>query len=433
MTVASRNEGLLELRERYVPRGVGSAHPVFIAKAQGAKVWDVDSREYIDFTSGIGVLNVGHSHPKVIRAVQAQLERFTHVCFQVAPYEPYVRLTEKLSDLTKQMGATETLLLTTGAEATENAIKIARAHTKRPAVISFGGGFHGRTMLALSMTGKTQPYKQNFGPFAPEVYQTVFPYEYRSWTTERALAALAETFKLQVDPGNVAAIIVEPVQGEGGFIPAPVEFFRELRRTTEENGILLVADEVQTGFGRTGKMFAFEHADVAPDMITVAKSLAGGLPLSAVIGRSEVMNAPEPGGLGGTYGGNPLACAAALAVLDVFEEEGLLEKAERLGQHLRDGLLKLQGRFPEIIGDVRGLGVMQAIELVRDPDTKEPAVQLTQRVVEEARERGLLLLKAGTYNNVIRFLSPLTMDLETLDVGLKRLETACEASFGGKQ
>jgi 4-aminobutyrate aminotransferase/(S)-3-amino-2-methylpropionate transaminase len=405
----SRTAALQELRTQQVPRGVSNAHPIFAAHAQGARLWDIDGKEYVDFVGGIGVLNVGHNHPKVVQAIQAQLERFTHTCFQVVMYEPYLRLAERLNQLAPGDAPKKTIFLTTGAEAVENAIKIARASTQRPAIISFTHSFHGRSLLGMSLTGKATAYKQNFGPFAPEVYHAPYPYEYRGWSSERALDALKELFLTQVTADQVAAIIIEPELGEGGFVPAPVEFLRELRRITQEHGILLIADEIQSGFGRTGKMFAIEHSGVVPDLITVAKSLAGGLPLSGVIGTAEVMDAPAAGGLGGTYAGNPLACAAGLAVLDVFEQEQILPRSEQLGAQFRTRFLALQQEVPAI-GDVRGLGMMVALEFVQDAQTKEPAPALVDHIIVEAREKGILLLKAGLYGNVLRILVPLVID-----------------------
>jgi len=423
---ASRNQALWQLRERYVPRGVAQAHPVFVARAEGARLWDVDGREYLDFAGGIGVMNVGHGHPRVLQAVRAQLERFTHACFQVTPYETYVRLAERLSALAPGSFPKKTIFLTTGAEAVENAVKIARAHTGRPAVVALTHSFHGRTLLGMSLTGKASYYKQNFGPFAPEVYHAPAPYPYRGVSDGLALEGLEELFRTQVDPERVAALILEPVLGEGGFIPLSPEYLRAVRRITEAHGILLVADEIQSGFGRTGKMWAIEHSGVVPDLITFAKSVAAGLPLSGVVGRAEVMDAPRPGGLGGTYAGNPLACAAGLAVLDVFAEEGLLERAEALGKSLWAGLRRLQERFPQV-GEVRGLGPMVALELVRDRLSKEPAPELAQAVLEAARDQGLILLKAGMFGNVLRILVPLVATLEEAEEGLRRLEAAMEA------
>jgi 4-aminobutyrate aminotransferase/(S)-3-amino-2-methylpropionate transaminase len=423
---ASRNQALWQLRERYVPRGVAQAHPVFVARAEGARLWDVDGREYLDFAGGIGVMNVGHGHPRVLQAVRAQLERFTHACFQVTPYETYVRLAERLSALAPGSFPKKTIFLTTGAEAVENAVKIARAHTGRPAVVALTHSFHGRTLLGMSLTGKASYYKQNFGPFAPEVYHAPAPYPYRGVSDGLALEGLEELFRTQVDPERVAALILEPVLGEGGFIPLSPEYLRAVRQITEAHGILLVADEIQSGFGRTGKMWAIEHSGVVPDLITFAKSVAAGLPLSGVVGRAEVMDAPRPGGLGGTYAGNPLACAAGLAVLDVFAEEGLLERAEALGKALWAGLRRLQERFPQV-GEVRGLGPMVALELVRDRLSKEPAPELAQAVLEAARDQGLILLKAGMFGSVLRILVPLVATPEEAEEGLTRLEAAMEA------
>jgi 4-aminobutyrate aminotransferase/(S)-3-amino-2-methylpropionate transaminase len=423
---ASRNQALWQLRERYVPRGVAQAHPVFVARAEGARLWDVDGREYLDFAGGIGVMNVGHGHPRVLQAVRAQLERFTHACFQVTPYETYVRLAERLSALAPGSFPKKTIFLTTGAEAVENAVKIARTHTGRPAVVALTHSFHGRTLLGMSLTGKASYYKQNFGPFAPEIYHAPAPYPYRGVSDGLALEGLEELFRTQVDPERVAALILEPVLGEGGFIPLSPAYLKEVRRITEAHGVLLVADEIQSGFGRTGKMWAIEHSGVVPDLITFAKSVAAGLPLSGVVGRAEVMDAPRPGGLGGTYAGNPLACAAGLAVLDVFAEEGLLERAEALGKVLWAGLKRLQERFPQV-GEVRGLGPMVALELVRDRLSKEPAPELAQAVLEAARDQGLILLKAGMFGSVLRILVPLVATLEEAEEGLRRLEAAMEA------
>lgn len=428
--VDSRNQTLWQLRERYVPRGVAQAHPVFVARAEGSRIWDVDGKEYLDFAGGIGVMNVGHGHPRVLQAVRAQLERFTHVCFQVTPYEAYVRLAERLAKLAPGDFSKKTLFLTTGAEAVENAVKIARAYTGRPAVVALTHSFHGRTLLGMSLTGKASYYKQNFGPFAPEVYHAPAPYPYRGVSDEMALEGLRELFRTAVDPERVAALVVEPVLGEGGFIPLSETYLREIREITASQGILLIADEIQSGFGRTGRMWAVEHSGVVPDLITFAKSVAAGLPLSGVVGRAEVMDAPKPGGLGGTYAGNPLACAAGLAVLDIFEEEGLLERARALGRVLWQALGRLKDRFPQV-GEVRGLGPMVALELVRDPKTREPAPDLAQATLEEARRRGLILLKAGMYGNVIRILVPLSALEEEALEGISRLEASLEVVLQG--
>jgi 4-aminobutyrate aminotransferase / (S)-3-amino-2-methylpropionate transaminase / 5-aminovalerate transaminase len=418
----SHTEELLQLRMSQVPRGVTNAHPIFVARAQGATIVDTDGNEYIDFVGGIGVLNVGHNHPQVVQAVQTQLELLSHTCFQVAMYEPYVRLAERLNLLAPGSEPKKTLFLTTGVEAVENAVKIARAATGRPAIISFQHSFHGRTLMGMSLTGKATAYKQNFGPFASEIYHAPYPYEYRDWSSERAISALQELFQTDVTPDQVAAVLIEPVLGEGGFVPAPAAFLRALRQITQEHGILLIADEIQSGFGRTGKMFAIEHSGVVPDMITVAKSLAGGLPLSGVIGRAEVMDAPAPGGLGGTYAGNPLACAAGLAVLDIFEQENLLTRVQQIGQRFMEHFQQLQSHVPAI-GDVRGLGIMVALEFVRDRHSKEPAPEIVDQIVILARQKGLLLLKAGLYGNVLRLLPPFVTEDTLITHALEILDT----------
>jgi 4-aminobutyrate aminotransferase/(S)-3-amino-2-methylpropionate transaminase len=414
---------LKAIRDQYVPRGITTAHPLVVDHAQGSELWDVDGRRYVDFVGGIGVMNVGHNHPRVMAAVHEQLDRVTHTSFQVVMYEPYLRLAQRLSELAPGDGPKKAIFFSTGAEAVENAVKIARAYTGRPAVISFRGGFHGRTLLALSLTGSVQPYKQNFGPYAAEVYQAPFPYEYRGWSTERALESLNELLASDVSPERVAAVIIEPVLGEGGFVPAPREFLEGLRALTTKHGILLIVDEIQSGFGRTGRFFAIEHSGVQPDLITVAKSLAAGFPLSGVVGRADVMDAPTPGGLGGTYGGNPIACAAGLAVLDVMRDERLPERAARIGSVVEERMRSWQAEH-EIVGDVRVMGAMAGMELVRNRKTKEPADTETARVLALARERGLILLRSGSHHNVIRTLMPLTIPDEQLDEGLDMLGSA---------
>ena len=414
---------LTELRSKYVPRGITSAHPLVADRVKGAEMWDVDGRRYIDFAGGIGVMNVGHAHPHVMEAVRDQLERATHTSFQVVMYESYLRLAERLCEVAPMKGDKKAIFFSTGAEAVENAVKIARAATGRPAVISFRGGFHGRTLLALSLTGSVSPYKQNFGPYAAEVYQAPFPYEYRGITSERALAALQSIFESEVSPSRVAAVIIEPVLGEGGFVPAPRDFLQKLRDLTRQHGILLIADEIQTGFGRTGRFFAIEHAQVEPDLVTVAKSLAAGFPLSAVVGRAEVMDAPDPGGLGGTYGGNPVACAAGLAVMDVMRDEKLPERAARIGSILEERM-RTWAREHAMIGDVRVMGAMAGMELVRDRGTKEPADKETAEVLAAARQKGLIILRAGTHHNVVRTLMPLVIPDDQLDEGLDMLGAA---------
>ena len=408
---------LAELRARYVPRGITSAHPVTVDRAKGSELWDVSGKRYIDFAGGIGVMNVGHAHPRVMQAVQEQLERATHTSFQVVHYESYLRLAERLCEVAPIAGARKAIFFSTGAEAIENAVKIARAATGRPAVISFRGGFHGRTLLALSLTGSVQPYKQDFGPYATEIYQTPFPYAYRGWTTQAAMADLENLLESEVSPKRVAAIVIEPVLGEGGFVPAPLDFMRKLRELCDRHGMLLIADEIQTGFGRTGKFFAMEHSGVQPDLITVAKSMAAGFPLSGVIGRAEVMDAPDPGGLGGTFGGNPVACAAGLAVMDIMRDEKLPERAARIGSVVEERM-ESWAKENELIGDVRVVGAMAGMELVRDRKTKEAADMETAKVLATAREKGLIILRCGTHHNVIRTLMPLTIPDDQLEQGL---------------
>jgi len=422
-TLGEDADELKALRERYVPRGVTTAHPLVADRAQGSEMWDPSGRRYIDFVGGIGVMNVGHNHPRVMAAVREQLDRVTHTAFQVVMYESYLRLAERLCEVAPGDGPKKAIFFSTGAEAVENAVKIARAATGRPAVISFTGGFHGRTLLALSLTGTVNPYKQNFGPYAAEVYQTPFPYEYRGWTTEAALAQLDDLFASEVPPERVAAIIIEPVLGEGGFVPAPSKFLRALRELTERHGIMLIADEIQTGFGRTGKFFAIEHSGVTPDLMTVAKSLAAGFPLSAVVGRAEVMDAPAPGGLGGTYAGNPVACAAGVAVMDVMRDEKLPERAMRIGSVIEERMRTWAAEH-ELVGDVRVLGAMAGMELVRDRKSKTPADTETARILSLARERGLLLLRSGMHHNVIRTLMPLNIPDDQLMEGLDILGSA---------
>ncbi|ROM53343.1 4-aminobutyrate transaminase [Pseudomonas poae] len=414
---------LLRQRDQFVPRGLITAHPLVIDRAQGAELWDVDGKRYLDFVGGIGVLNIGHNHPQVVAAVQAQLQKVSHACFQVVAYQPYLDLAQRLCELVGGQEAYKAAFFTSGAEAVENAVKIARAHTNRSAVIAFRGGFHGRTLLGTTLTGMSQPYKQNFGPFAPEVFHTPYPNAYRGVTSELALKALDELLATQVAPERVAAIIIEPVQGDGGFLAAPAEFLQALRALADKHGIVLILDEIQTGFGRTGTWFGFQHAGIQPDLVTVAKSLAGGLPLSGVVGKAHIMDAPLPGGLGGTYGGNALACAAALAVISAFEQEQLLARSQVLGERLRHGLLGLQARYPRI-GDVRGTGFMLAIELIKDDSARTPDADLNQRVIDEARAGGLLVIKCGVHRNVLRFLAPLVATEAQVDEAVQILDAA---------
>src|SRR4051812_12968415 len=430
MTVQPATDSWTARRERSVPRGVAVTHPIAIARAEGSRVWDEDGREYLDFASGISTLNTGHRHPRIVDAVRSQLDRLMHTCFQVATYSGYVELCERLCALADGQAAPgrKAMLLTTGAEATESAIKIARAFTRRSAIVAFDGAFHGRSYLALAMTASNAAYRQNFGPLPAGVFHAPYPDVYRGWTASRAFEALDRLFATQIAPDQIAAVIIEPQLGEGGFIPAPIEFLQHLRSFTAEHGIVLIVDEVQTGFGRTGRMFAYQHASIQPDLVTLAKSLGGGLPLSAIVGDAKMMDAPLPGGLGGTYAGNPVACAAALAVLDVFATEGIIERAAAMGATLMTGLLALQRSVPAI-GDVRGLGCMLAIELVADRDTREPDAALTDRIIGNARARGLLLLKAGPFKNVVRLLPPLTSTDTEIDEGLRRLEAAVHDSL----
>jgi 4-aminobutyrate aminotransferase len=418
-----KNADLQRRKDAATPRGVGVMCQFYADRASNSEIWDVENRRFIDFASGIAVLNTGHRHPKLMQAIEQQMGKFTHTAYQIVPYESYVELAERINAITPGKHAKKTAFFSTGAEAVENAIKIARAATGRSAVIAFNGAFHGRTMMGMALTGKVVPYKVGFGPFPTEVYHAPFPIDVHGVRTEDSLAALQSLFKADVDPNRVAAIILEPVQGEGGFYPAPLEFMRALRSLCDQHGILLIADEIQTGFARTGKMFAMEHYDVIPDLMTMAKSLAGGMPLSAVCGRAEVMDAPAPGGLGGTYAGNPLAVASALAVLEVIKEEGLVERAEVLGQRLKHRLAELRQSVVPQIADVRGFGAMVAVEFMK-PGTREPDAEFTKRVQSRALEKGLLLLSCGVHGNVIRFLFPLTISDALMDEALTILEAA---------
>jgi 4-aminobutyrate aminotransferase/(S)-3-amino-2-methylpropionate transaminase len=420
-----RSREILARKEKVIADPLSIYLPIVIEEGRGATLTDVDGNTFIDFTGGVGCLNVGHSHPRLIEAAQEQLAKFSHTDFTIVPYEVYVTLAERLIALAPFQGHAKAAFFNAGTEAIENAIKFARSYTKRQAVIVFEGAFHGRTLLSMTMTSKTHPYKAGLGPFAPEVYRVPFAQDYRGPDTRTALAALERTFTTQVAAENVAAIVIEPVQGEGGFVVAPRDFMSGIRRICDELGIVLVVDEVQTGFGRTGKMFAIEHYGVEPDLMTIAKSIAGGLPLSAVIGKAPIMDAPADSAIGGTYVGNPVAQAAALAVLDVFEDEGLLDRAQQIGETMRARMVQWQERFPNI-GDVRGLGAMLAIELVKDRDTKEPHPELATAIVEGAAERGLLLLKSGIYSNCIRVLSPLVLTDAELDEALEVWEEALE-------
>lgn len=429
LTEAKTNANLMARRRAALPAGLGQTYEVFAERAENAELWDVEGRRYIDFAGGIAVLNTGHRHPKIVEAVKAQLDHYHHTCFQVVAYEPYVELAERLIAKAPGNFAKKAYFLSTGAEAVENAIKIARVATKRQAVIAFGGGFHGRTLLGMALTGKVAPYKTGFGPFPAEIYHAEFPNPLHGISVADALRSVEHIFKYDVEAERVAAIILEPVQGEGGFYVAPPELAQALRALCDQYGIVLIADEVQTGAGRTGTWLACEQWGVAPDLITMAKSMAGGFPLSAVIGKAELMDKPLPGGLGGTYAGSPLACAAALAVLDVFEEEKLLERSRAVGERLTAGLRALAQQHVEI-QDVRGLGAMVAIELFEGGDHSKPAAELTKRMCAEALKRGLVLLSCGVYANVIRILVPITASDALLDEGLAIMSEALKAANG---
>jgi 4-aminobutyrate aminotransferase/(S)-3-amino-2-methylpropionate transaminase len=430
------SRALLARRARAVPRGVPAVTPIAVVHAEGSVLTDADGNRLIDFGGGIGVVNTGHRHPGVVEAVRAQLDRFAHVCFPVSTYEPYVELAERLNRLTPGTHEKRTFFVNSGAEAVENAVKVARFFTGRQAVLCFEHGFHGRTNLAMALTSKVMPYKKGFGPFAPEVYRIPFPYCYRcAEGPSGGRCCLADKGRLEqilagtVDPWSVAAVIMELELGEGGFVPAPVEYVQMLAAFAKEHGILFIADEIQTGFGRTGKLFASEHYGLVPDLITTAKSLAGGLPLAAVTGRADVMEAPHVGGLGGTYGGNPLACAAALAVLDAMEAERIPARAQRTGDRVKARFRQWAEQFT-CIGDVRGLGAMVGMEIVSDRGTRAPDKALTARILAAALERGLVLLSSGTFGNTIRVLAPLTADDAVIDEGLDVMGAALEAAVG---
>ena len=417
---------MTDRRNAAISRGVGMTTQIYAERAENAEIWDKDGNRYIDFAAGIAVVNTGHRHPRVIEAVRAQLDRFTHTCHQVVPYENYVALAERLNSLVPGDFDKKTIFATTGAEAVENAVKIARHHTQRPGIISFAGGFHGRTFMGMALTGKVQPYKAGFGPMMPDIWHLPFPNPLHGVTAEDALRALTGLFKADLEPERVAAIIIEPVQGEGGFYEAPQGFMAELRGLCDKYGMLLIADEVQTGFARTGKLFAMDHHGVAADLVTMAKGLGGGLPISAVTGRAEVMDSPNPGGLGGTYAGNPLAVAAAHAVLDVIEDEDLCDRAVRLGQRLKQRLAALRDEVPEI-ADIRGPGFMNAVEF-NLPGCASPHPDFANRVRSEALDRGLILLTCGVHGNVIRFLAPLTIPDAVFEEALDVIEASLIAA-----
>jgi len=412
------NEQLQQRKVKAIARGQGNVYPVYVDHAKNSEIWDVEGKRFIDFGTGIAVCNTGHSHPKVIAAAKAQLDKFSHTCVMVNPYEVAVELAEKLTAAAPGNSEKKAIFVSTGAEAVENCVKIARAHTKRRGVIAFNGGFHGRTNLTMALTGKITPYKNAFGPFPSDIFHAPFPIECHDISVEASLNALENLFKVDIAPSDVAAIIVEPVQGEGGFYQAPNEFLQALRKICDQHGIVLIADEIQTGFGRTGKMFNFEYSGVEADLTTMAKGIAGGFVLSAVVGKSEIMDAPLPGGLGGTYGGSPVACAAALAVLEIIEEENLIERANQLGALFNERLSALQTQYPQQILEVRNTGAMIAMELVNHSDANQPNTALSQAIIANAAKYGLVLLACGFYGNVIRFLPSLTMSDDIANEGL---------------
>ncbi len=415
-------------KEAAIARGQGNVAPVYIDRADDAEMWDVEGKRYIDFGTGIAVCNTGHMHPDVKRAVLDQLDRFSHTCVMVTPYDSAVELAERLNQLAPGATPKKSIFVTTGAEAVENCVKIARAYTGRRGVIAFNGGFHGRTMLAMGLTGKITPYKNLFGPFPGEVYHAPFPIPYHGITEEDSLQALDNLFHCDIAPSDVAAIIIEPVQGEGGFYPASNSFMQSLRKLCDEHGILLIADEIQSGFGRTGKFFACDYAGVEPDLMTVAKGIAGGFPLAAVTGKAEIMDAPLPGGLGGTYGGSPVGCAAALAVIETIERENLIEAANRIGGLFKLRLMALRNKYPDVIGDIRAdRGAMIAMELIKNGDDNQANPELTKAVVTEAYKRGLVVLSCGIRGNVFRFLPALTISDELINEGLDILEQCFES------
>jgi 4-aminobutyrate aminotransferase/(S)-3-amino-2-methylpropionate transaminase len=421
-----KSRALMERRRGAVAAGLGIATPMFASEAKGALLTDVDGNTFIDFGGGIGVMNIGHADPRVVAAVKEQVEKFTHTCFYVTEYEPYIELAERLNSLVPGDFEKRSFFANSGAEAVENAVKISRSYTGRPAVLTFDNAFHGRTLLAMTLTSKANPYKKSFGPFAPEIYRVPAPYPYRGPSEEEWFAAFERTL-VNIDVGSVAAAIVEPVSGEGGFIPFPDSCLRQLREFCDEHGILLIADEIQTGFGRTGRMFCVEHSGVVPDLLTTAKSLGGGLPIGGVTGKAEIMDSIHVGGLGTTFGGNPISCAAALAVLEAFEEEDLLSRANAIGDRVMGAMREIQEKHP-FVGDVRGRGAMMAMELVKDPESRMPDKERTGRIVEAALQKGLLLLTAGQYSNVIRTLMPFVITDEELEEGLSILGRAVDAA-----
>ena len=411
------NSELQQRKQKAIARGEGNSFTVYVKRAKNAELWDVEGKRYIDFGSGIAVVNTGHCHPKVTAAVKAQVENFSHTCLMVTPYESAVTLAEGINAALPGPTPKKTIFVTTGGEAVENAVKIARSYTGRSGVISFNGSFHGRTLLTMGLTGKVQPYKAGFGPFPAELYRIPYPNALLGISESQSLEALNQLFKCDIDPERVAAIIIECVQGEGGFYPAPVSFLKSLRALCDEKGILLICDEIQTGFARTGRMFAHEYAGIEADLVTMAKGLGGGYPIAAVAGKAEIMDHPQPGGLGGTYAGSPLGCAAGVAVLEAIQEEQLCQRAEAIGERMVQHLQAIQAKHPALVGDIRHLGAMIALELVENGDINQPNAALTKAICAAAAEQGLLLLSCGTRGNVIRFLPPLTIEMEILDEG----------------
>lgn len=428
------NAELHARRTAAVPRGIGQATQIYAKRAKNAEIWDEEGKRYIDFGAGIAVVNTGHQHPRIVEAVKTQLESFSHVCFQVTQHENYIALAERLNAIAPVSGSAKTMLASTGAEAVENAVKVARCFTGRPGIISFSGGFHGRTHMGMALTGKAVPYKKGFGPFPADIYNVAFPNLYHGTSSADSIKALKALFKYQADPSTIAGIIIEPVQGEGGFNIAPTDFLQTLRALCDEHGIVLIADEIQTGFARTGKLFALEHAGIKADVVTLAKGLAGGFPLSAIVGRTDIMDASNPGGLGGTYAGNPVACAAAHTVLDIIKDEDLCARANAIGEIIKRRCRELAARSNlNCIGDVRGLGAMCAVEFVKDGTSGEPAPELTAQVLKSGNERGLILLSCGTYGNVIRFLPPLTASDEIVNEGMDLFEASLTDAVGKLQ
>ena len=411
------NSELQQRKQKAIARGEGNSFTVYVQRAKNAELWDVEGKRYIDFGSGIAVVNTGHCHPKITAAVKAQVENFSHTCLMVTPYESAVTLAEGINAALPGPTPKKTIFVTTGAEAVENAVKIARSYTGRSGVISFNGSFHGRTLLTMGLTGKVQPYKAGFGPFPAELYRIPYPNALLGISESQSLEALNQLFKCDIDPERVAAIIIECVQGEGGFYPAPVSFLKTLRALCDEKGILLICDEIQTGFARTGRMFAHEYAGIEADLVTMAKGLGGGYPIAAVAGKAEIMDHPQPGGLGGTYAGSPLGCTAGVAVLEAIQEEQLCQRAEAIGERMVQHLQAIQAKHPALVGDIRHLGAMIALELVENGDINQPNAALTKAICAAAAEQGLLLLSCGTRGNVIRFLPPLTIEMEILDEG----------------